>query len=536
MIAEREATAREHLLRVYEGVCPHVLQNPFIPHKPTPRQRRFLGLHLEYPELDVFEALFGGAAGGGKSDSLLMAAAQYVHEPTYSGILFRRTHTELALPGALLDRALEWWIPAGAHFDAVNKVFRFPSGAKVAIAYLKGPRDHTRYQGAEFQFTGWDELTHWETDKPYSYVGRSRLRRPEGSTIPLRTLSASNPGGPGHIWVRDRFVGGGVDVATGEPIEPSFPYVPSRIADNPHLDRASYVESLMALHPTVRRQLLEGDWSAREPGDYFRVEWFGPMLDPELDAIPRNESIAIRWWDLAASEKESAARTAGVLMARLRQGVRVICHATAFRATPGKRDARIAQQAQLDGHQVVVGIEVEPGSGGIAQVEALAKTLRGQGFRVVWARPKAETSNKAESRHVVKAASTEKGKAGRCDPVASCLERGHARRGECNDTGEPWYGADAGEDWMGGRDGLRIYAGAWTQPYLDEVEGFPDATLLDMADATSGAWAWLEAHAFGVRVPPPTTTKAMPTGTDVHPEDRPEMGKSERDRRGHWRP
>ena len=196
---ESEHATRETLKAAFNQVCPRVLGNPFIPHWPLPAQQVFMGLHLSEQREGVFQALYGGSAGGGKSDALLMAAAQYAwNEPEYAAILFRRTFTDLTQPGALLDRAMEWWIPQGAHWDGTNKVFRFPNGGKIAFAYLFKPNDHLRYQGAEYQFTGWDELTQWPTALPYEYVGLSRVRRLANSNIPLRTLAASNPCGPGH--------------------------------------------------------------------------------------------------------------------------------------------------------------------------------------------------------------------------------------------------------------------------------------------------------------------------------------------------
>jgi len=66
-----------------------ILNSPWVPHAPTTKQAAFLAV-------PVREALFGGAAGGGKSDSLLMAALQYVDEPGYAAILFRRTYADLA--------------------------------------------------------------------------------------------------------------------------------------------------------------------------------------------------------------------------------------------------------------------------------------------------------------------------------------------------------------------------------------------------------------------------------------------------------
>ena len=514
--ADREAANREALHAAFEHVCPRVIGNPFIPHWPLPAQQVFMGLHLSDRGRGVFQALYGGSAGGGKSDALLMAAAQYAwREPDYAAILFRRTFTDLTQPGALLDRAMEWWIPHGAHWDGTNKVFRFPGGGKVAFAYLFKPNDHLRYQGAEYQFTGWDELTQWPTAQPYEYVGLSRVRRLANSNIPLRTLAASNPGGPGHDWVRRQFIGG-VNPDTGLHETRQHAYVPARIRDNPYLDQDNYVAGLEHLHPTVRQQLLDGDWSARDPGDYFRAEWFGQLLDPSVDKWPVRDCQRIRWWDLAASEKPDAARTAGVLMARHARGVRAIEHCRSFRATPGKRDDLIVQTAQADGHHVIVGLEIEGGSGGIAQFHALEKRLQSMGYRVVGARPKSEQTPR-EQRTVVRGAGNMNAKMGRADPVASCLERGYQRRGEGLPTGAPWWGADASVSDVGmERDGIRLFAGAWTSDYLNIVEGFPDAPTCDEVDATSGAWSWLEAHPKGIRMP---MARERAQAINAHPED-----------------
>ena len=536
-VADREAEGRRDVLRAFDMVCPNVIDNPFIPHWPLPAQALFLGLHQTKGTNDrVFQALYGGAAGGGKSDSLLMAAAQYAWQhPDFAGILFRRSFTDLSQPGALMDRALEWWLPMGVKWDGTNKIFRFPSGAKVAMAYLSNPSDHLRYQGAEYQYTGWDELTQWPTAKQYQYVGLSRVRRGAESKVPLRTLSASNPGGPGHNWVLKEFVGG-PDPVTGKEITAPHPYLPAPIQDHPHLHREAYMDGLVMLHPTVRAQLLEGDWRARDPGDYFRAEWFGPLLNIDVDLWPSRECIRIRWWDLAASEKPSAKRTAGVRMARHRNGARAIEHGRAFKATPGKRDDLIIQTAAADGHSVYVGIEIEGGSGGPAQFYALEKRLRSQGFRCVGARPRAELTD-AEGKTLMRNPTGATGKEARADPVASCLERGYQRRGECPDTGGPWWGADVGSPVAEEQDGLRLFAGAWTQDYLDEVEGFPEGDLCDYVDATSGAWSWLEAHPFGLRSPSKRPEDFdVDEPYDLHPSQRPVTADSSRDSAGRWKP
>ncbi len=521
--SEAEANARTQALEALDKLYPGVFGNPYIPSRLHPPQVAFLGAHLHADPDDVFEMLYGGAAGGGKSEAILAGAAQYVDRPDYAGICVRRTYAELAQPDALMDRAHKWWgyksgLPESLrpHWNGTVKLFTFPSGARVKFAYHASPKDDLQFQGAQYQYAGWDELTHWPDDTAYEWVALSRLRRTSDATVPLRSLSGSNPGGPGHTWVRDRFPG-----TIGKP--GGHPYMPARIKDNPSLAGDLYARSLARMHPTRRAQLLNGDWRAREPGDYFRVEWFGPFIKAEQ--LEGHQRISIRWWDLAASEAKTAARTAGVLMSRLRSGVRVIEHAVAFRKTPGSRDAAIVRQAKLDGRETIVGLELEPGSGGMAQVENLAKTLREQGFRVVWARPRVQLTD-AESKQLFKQPTAEKGKVGRADPVSSCLERGYSMRAECPDTGEPWWGEDAHVLWFACRDGIRLVVGEWTQAYLDEVESFPGATLMDYVDATSGAWAWLEAHPYGLRGAPdaPANGRTPAQVQDVHPEERDRLG------------
>lgn len=517
----------------FAALVPGIIGNPFVPHFPHPRQSVLLGAHLHAPRDEVFEALYGGAAGGGKSDALLMAAAQYLEFPHFRGLILRKTFAEMRKSGAIMERAVRWWanLP-GVTWNRSDYVFTFPSGATVEFGYHDHPDDDTKYQGGEWHFVAFDELTHWPDLAAWEWL-KTRIRKAEGDTIPLRLLATSNPGGKGHVPVKLYFLGG-TDPETGERIEPRARFIGARIEDNPSLDRATYIRTLEGIHPTKRKQLLEGDWDARDPGDYFRPEWFGPLLDLERDPVPRG-SIAVRWWDLAASESKDAARTAGVRMVRFPTGARAVVHAVAFRKTPGARDAAIVRQAEIDGPATTIGLEIEGGSGGISQFDGLRDRLTARGFRVVGARPRAPMTD-AESERIVRA-NTDRAKEARADPVASCLERGHQRRGECLQTGEPWWGLDIDLGYAHQRDGIRLYSGTWTQGYLDELEGFPDYALKDLVDATSGAYAYLEAHRGGFRTPPAQDTPAHAKPVhphDRHPEDEPDD--PGRDRGGRWRP
>lgn len=239
----------------------------YCPHVPTPKQAAFL-------RASELEAMYGGAAGGGKSDALLMAALQYVHVPGYAALLLRRTYPDLALPGAIMDRAGEWLHGTDARWHDKDKTWRFPSGASLTFGYLQTEVDKHRYQSAEFQFIGFDEATSFR-ESQYTYL-LSRLRRLKGMDVPIRARCASNPGGPGHDWVYRRFV---APKTRGGRL-----FVPARLEDNPYLDAAEYELSLAELDHITRRQLRRGDWTATQEA-LFRSEWMGARY-PAGDGVP----------------------------------------------------------------------------------------------------------------------------------------------------------------------------------------------------------------------------------------------------------
>lgn len=229
----------------------------YIPHEPTRRQRVFLKLNRK-------ESLYGGAAGGGKSDALLMAALQYVDVPGYSAILFRKTFSDLNLAEALIPRAREWLTATDAKWDAQNHTWHFPSGAQLSFGYLDQEGDEYRYQGAAFQFIGFDELTQHK-QKKYKYLF-SRLRRLKSNVVPLRMWSSSNPGGIGHAWVKRNFIipwrKRGRRLLRDDEVGSEF--IPAKVSDNPHLDVDEYIDSLGYLDEVTMAQLLDGDWDVTD--------------------------------------------------------------------------------------------------------------------------------------------------------------------------------------------------------------------------------------------------------------------------------
>ena len=205
------------------------------------------------------EILYGGAAGGGKSDAMLMAALQYVHVPDYSALILRRTYPQLSQEGGLIPRSHDW-LSGRAEWNEQRKTWRFPSGAVLAFGHLQYENTKYDYQSGEYQFIGFEELTQF-TETQYLYM-HSRTRRLEGSDVPIRIRATSNPGGVGHLWVYDRFIVGS---------HPERAFIPAKLEDNPSLDIEEYERSLEHLDPTTRRQLRDGDWTARADGAFGNV-------------------------------------------------------------------------------------------------------------------------------------------------------------------------------------------------------------------------------------------------------------------------
>ena len=318
--------------------------------------------------------MYGGAAAGGKSDALLMAAFQHVDIPGYAALLLRRTYTDLILPNSLLDRAHAWLGPTAANWNGDSKTWEFPSGAKVTFGHLDSERDKYRYDGPEFQLIGFDEGTQF-TETQYLHVGFGRRRRPASGPaheIPLRTLMGTNPGGVGHAWVKQRFLIEG-------PSQGRI-FVPARMEDNPFIDREAYEKSLMELDPVTRQQRRWGDWDAREEGKWFDRT----MFIPALPAPPIGNRF-VRFWDLAATEKTGSNDpdwTAGALMTRTDQDIYVLSDIAATRRNPGGVEEYIRATAEMDGPKVPIYIEQEPGASGKSLIAHFQKRIL-RGFRVM---------------------------------------------------------------------------------------------------------------------------------------------------------
>ena len=223
---------------------------------------------LAAPERDV---LYGGAAGGGKSYAMLIDPLRFAHRAAHRALILRRSMPELR---ELIDKSRELYPKAfpGCKYKEVEKLWNFPSGAKVEFGFLERDADVYRYQGQAYSWIGFDEITHLPTEFGWNYLA-SRLRTTDPEITPYMRCTA-NPGGVGATWVKKRYV-------DPHPPNESFTgednltrkFIPARLDDNPYLaEDGRYEEMLKALPPTQRKQLLEGNWDVNEGAAFTEFE------------------------------------------------------------------------------------------------------------------------------------------------------------------------------------------------------------------------------------------------------------------------
>jgi len=254
--------------------------------EPQPRQ----ALLMSRPE---HEALYGGAAGGGKSDALVIEALRQVAIPHYKALILRKTFPDLR---ELIEKSERYYPAAypGARYNTSEHTWRFPSGAKIVFGSMQHTQDRQKYQGQAYDYIAFDELTHFSYDE---YIYLFSRNRPNGPGTRVYIRSTANPGGVGHGWVKERFI---VPAPPLTPIpekvtwrDPSGKlferiqkriFVPSTVFDNQKLLEIDpdYLVRLASMPDAEKRALLYGDWDSFV-GQVF-TEW---RNDPEHYADQR---------------------------------------------------------------------------------------------------------------------------------------------------------------------------------------------------------------------------------------------------------
>lgn len=257
------------------------------------------GQQTRFLSSPAFEALFGGAAGPGKTDCLLMESLRQIAHERYNAILFRRTFNRLEGADGLIARSERWFPAFNGRYNSQKHVWRFPSGARIYFGHMQHEWDKQQYQGAQYAYIGFDELTEFE-ESQYLYLF-TRCRVPAGSGLRAYIRAATNPGNDGHEWVKRRFVTTDIinqlkwfallnevdtRVDKTHPDALSRAFYPALLKDNPSAD-PDYPRRIL-LNPDIveRARLLGGDWDITSSEGRVYPEWSFANITEEAEYNP----------------------------------------------------------------------------------------------------------------------------------------------------------------------------------------------------------------------------------------------------------
>ena len=432
--------------------------------------------------------IYGGAAGGGKSYGLLLSPLRYKNVKGFGCTIFRRNFNQIFSQGGLWDESSKIYAGIkGAQPQLSLGRWKFTDEkgrtiSSVKFAHIEREDELNKWQGSQICEIGFDELTHF-SEKVFFYM-LSRNRSTCGVTPFVR--ATCNP--DADSWVA-KFIEWWIDQETGYPIpersgkirwfirrdeilhwantkqelwekfnlvtdeeraEPrSVTFIMSKLQDNQELLKVNpqYLANLKALSQIERERLLHGNWKIKAAaGLFFKRTQVGDILQ----SVPLDVIEWVRCWDLAATEKTvdsgDPAFTAGVLMGKRKNGRYVVADVInkQMSASDVRQTIKLTAQADKARYQrVKVRLPKDPGQAGKEQAESYVKFLAG--FNVVTV---AETGSKEA----------------RAEPMAA--------------------------QWQVGN--FDIVYGDWNEPFLHQLENFPDGKFKDMVDAAANAFAELE--------------------------------------------
>ena len=223
----------------------------------------------------------------------------------YRGILFREAYTELTDIIAKTKK----WIPQifpEARYNASDHRWTFSDGEELLLRYARTEDDYWQYHGHEYPWIGWEELTNWATN--VIYLKMMSCNRSANSKIPKKYRSTCNPSGPGHQWVKDRFIN--VTLAGKifyDEFGQSRTHLVSRLNENKALLASDplYKEKLMSMtedNPQLRKAWVDGSWDLLT-GGFFSDIWDRDVhvikpfrLNPKWDVYRSHDWGSSRPW------------------------------------------------------------------------------------------------------------------------------------------------------------------------------------------------------------------------------------------------
>jgi predicted phage terminase large subunit-like protein len=352
--------------------------------------------------------IYGGAAGGGKSWSLLVDPLRNLYD-RFDAVIFRRTTTQVRNPGGLWDEAKKTYMPIGAHPQGSSLSLTFPQGLKVKFAHLEHEDTVYDWQGAAVPFIGYDELTHFSRNQFFYMLTRNRSL----TGIRGRIRATTNPDPDSWVaefiswWIHPEtgfpiperdgvlryFIRRGDDLhwensaeeiyekfGRGPEIQPkSVTFIAAKVEDNKILleKDPSYLANLEAQNLVDRMRLRHGNWKFRaSAGTLFRKDWF-----PIVDAIPSGWVSVCRFWDRAATrpseENKDPDWTRGLKVYKYPDGRFLVADLRSTRDTPAQVENLIKNTASHDGHTVSIRCQRDPGSAGVSEAEHFVRMLQG---------------------------------------------------------------------------------------------------------------------------------------------------------------
>lgn len=267
-------------------------------YKPEPRQ--WLAHQIVADEI-----LYGGSAGGGKTEWLIAEALRVTLLYGFPSLILRRTLKELKQPTGIISRMLLRIPPTVGHYNGTEHTWYFKNGGTIQLGYLENDKDLQQYMGAEYAFIGWDQVEHfteYQFERMHHPLRVSEThpgykKAVEDGFSPFMGASA-NPGGIGHVWVKSRFI----DPAPPETVfadpnwEQAFDdpqdratlraFIPAKVTDNRYLRNTPYMRTLNALPETERKALRDGDWDVFVGQMFKQFRRDVHVVEPEDYPIP----------------------------------------------------------------------------------------------------------------------------------------------------------------------------------------------------------------------------------------------------------
>jgi predicted phage terminase large subunit-like protein len=399
-------------------------------------------------------AVYGGAAGGGKTWALLLEPLRHIANSGFGAVIFRRNSVQVRNEGGLWDESAKLYPLIQAEPQESILQWKFPAGAKLKFAHLEHEKNKHDWQGSQIPFIGFDELTHFSMSQVFYMLSRNR------STCGVRPYVRATCNPDADSWVA-QFIAWYIDQDTGLPIPErsgiirwftrradeiiwgdnkeellalypdltehdvkSFTFIAANIYDNKILleKDPGYLANLKAQSLVERERLLNGNWKIRpSAGLYFKRSYF-----EIIDAAPATTK-RVRCWDLAATAAEDGKDpdwTVGMKASRDLSGIIYIEHVERMRESPEKVERAIINTAGSDGAETRIRLPEDPGQAGKSQARHLIRRLVG---------------------YTVKSKRVTGSKVTRAAPASSQAEAGN----------------------------IKLVRGQWNEAFLAEAENFP---------------------------------------------------------------